>query len=118
MQGLDIQDLLKRIDQLLNVLNMITKDLADISESLKTHTSARLSHTEPKEKTRAINQMKRLFPRDLGDMLTFQEDNKYVLIKPRRYLGADNFSKIASIIREAGGEYISAGKESHFRIQK
>ena len=31
---------------------------------------------------------------------------------------AENFAKIASIVRGAGGEYISAGKESHFRIPK
>ncbi|NIV44534.1 hypothetical protein GWN49_06630 [Candidatus Bathyarchaeota archaeon] len=48
----------------------------------------------------------------------FEEKKEYVSIKPRQYLGSDNFAKIASIIRDEGGEYISAGKESHFRVPK
>lgn len=57
-----------------------------------------------------------LFPKDLEAMLTFEETGNYIVIKPRQYLGSENFSKIAAIVREANGEYISAGKESHFRI--
>lgn len=59
-----------------------------------------------------------LFPKDLEEMLTFEESGKYIVVKPRRYLGSKNFARIASIIREAGGEYVSAGKESHFRVLK
>jgi hypothetical protein len=31
-------------------------------------------------------------------------------------LGSENFAKIAAIVREAGGEYISMGEQSHFRL--
>jgi hypothetical protein len=51
-------------------------------------------------------------------MLTFEEKDDYIIIKPKQFLGSDNFSKIASKVRENGGEYISAGKGSHFRIPK
>jgi hypothetical protein len=40
------------------------------------------------------------------------------MVKPRQFLGSENFAKIASIARGMGGDYISAGKESHFRIPK
>jgi len=34
-------------------------------------------------------------------------------------LGSDNFRRVASIIRDQlSGEYISAGKDSHFRVPK
>ncbi len=66
----------------------------------------------------SIDDIKTLFPKDLEEMLTFEDSQGYIIVKPRQYLGSDNFSKIASIIREAGGEYISAGKQSHFRIPK
>jgi len=51
-------------------------------------------------------------------MLHFEEEAEYIIIKPRRFLGSENFAKIASIVRGAGGEYISAGKESHFRVSR
>jgi len=57
-----------------------------------------------------------LFPKDLVDMLIFEEQGDAIIIRPRQYLGRENFAKIAAIVREAGGEYVSAGKESHFRI--
>ncbi len=51
-------------------------------------------------------------------MLMFEEMEEYIIIKPRQYLGSENFAKIASIVREEDGEYISAGRESHFRLPK
>jgi hypothetical protein len=64
----------------------------------------------------AIEKVKALFPADIAELLTFQEQAGYVIIKPKQYLGAEFFANVARIIREAGGEYISAGKDSHFRI--
>lgn len=76
------------------------------------------SKGEPKQTTSAIDAAKNLFPKDLADILLFEEKEEYIVINPRQYLGSDNFAKIAAIVREAGGEYISAGKESHFRVPK
>lgn len=59
-----------------------------------------------------------MFPQELEGLLTFTDKDDFIIIKPRQYLGSENFAKIASIIRGAGGEYISAGKDSHFRIPK
>jgi len=74
--------------------------------------------TPAKQETQApkTQEARTLFPKDLEELLTFEETASYIVIKPRQYFGSENFSKIASIVREAGGEYISAGKESHFRI--
>lgn len=65
-----------------------------------------------------IENAKVLFTQELESMLSFTETEKYVEIRPRQYLGSENFAKIAAIVRDAGGEYISAGKESHFRVPK
>jgi len=59
-----------------------------------------------------------LFPEDLESMLDFKDDGDYVTVKPKQFLGSDNFSKIASVVRSAGGEYVSAGKGSHFKVPK
>jgi len=73
---------------------------------------------KPKKKGEAVENVRMLFPKDLEEVLMFEAKGEYIVIKPRQYLGSENFAKIASIVRDAGGEYISAGKESHFRIQK
>jgi len=59
-----------------------------------------------------------LFPEDLRNLLSFEEQADAIIIRPRQYLGSENFAKIAAVVREASGEYISAGKNSHFRIPK
>jgi len=70
----------------------------------------------PVKAPKTLDRIKTLFPTDLREMLSFTESGEYHIIKPLNYLGSDTFAKIASIIREAGGEYVSAGKESHFRV--
>jgi hypothetical protein len=116
---LSTEELLERIDELLNVLKMVSRDLADISTELK---AAGVPEAAPKpmptEGIRTTEDIRVLFPKDLEEMLTFEESGEYIVVKPRQYLGSDNFAKIASTLREAGGEYISAGKQSHFRIPR
>ena len=124
---LSAEELLERIDELLNVLKMISRDLSEVSKSLKTVTvpsapevSAAPATPTPTGAavTRGVEDVKMLFSKDLEDMLTFEEKGEFIVVKPRQYLGSDNFGKIASIIRGVGGEYISAGKQSHFRVPK
>ena len=57
-----------------------------------------------------------LFPEDLRRLLSFEQKADAVIIKPRQFLGSENFAKIADIVKQQGGEYVSAGKNSHFRI--
>jgi len=119
------EDLAQRIDQLLVVLREISEDLADISKHLKATgaptpapaTAAPATPT-PTVRTRSIADVRTIFPKELENMLTFEEKENYIVIKPRQYLGSENFAKIASLVRSAGGEYISAGKESHFRVSR
>jgi hypothetical protein len=65
-----------------------------------------------------ISRIKSMFPEDIEAMLTFVDDGTFIKMKPRQYLGSDCFAKVASIVRGIGGEYVSAGKDSHFRFRK
>ncbi len=119
------EEVVQKIDQLLTILKDISDDLADISKQLKTTlapagTPVTVTPTPVASsgRGRSINDVKAVFPKELEDMLFFEESGNDIIIKPRRFLGSENFSKIASLVRSAGGEYISAGKESHFRIPK
>ena len=116
-----IEELSQRIDQLLNVLNMISNDLAEISKSLKAVSPPTATPTipsAPMEGIRSAKEVRESFSSDLEEMLTFEETEDHVVITPRGFLGSDNFARIASIVRSLGGEYISAGKNSHFKVPK
>ena len=120
-----IEELARRVDQLLVVLKEISEDLAEISKHLKatglpTPAPATISPAEPTPtaRMRSVADLRTMFPKELENMLTFEETGKYIVIKPRQYLGSENFAKIASLVRSSGGEYVSAGKESHFRVSR
>jgi hypothetical protein len=57
-----------------------------------------------------------LFPIELRDLLIFSKQNGKIVIKPRHILSPDNFSQVTGIVKGAGGQYVSAGRNSHFEI--
>ena len=114
------------MNDLLVVMETIAKDLRELVNTLKS-TAIPQPLTQPQPpppqapapaEIRKIEDVRMMFPSELEDLLAFEEEENYIIVKPRQYLGGENFAKIASIVRGAGGEYISAGKESHFRIPK
>jgi len=117
------EELAQRIDQVLIVLKEISQDLTDILKNLKA-TGAIAPAPAPAApaplatRMRTVADLRTVFPTELESMLFFEDTGKYIVIKPRQYLGSENFAKIASLVRGEGGEYISAGKESHFRVPK
>lgn len=68
--------------------------------------------------SKSLEGVKALFPEELKKLLSFEELEDYIVITPLGFLGTELFSKVASIVRDAGGEYVSAGKKSHFTIEK
>lgn len=65
-----------------------------------------------------IEKVEELFPDDLRAKLTFEAQPDATIVRPKRFLGPEVFSKVASIIKELGGSYISVGKNSHFKIPR
>jgi len=115
------QELARKIDELLNVLNVISVDLAEVSRSLKSVSGLAAAPTvsiTPAGKLNGIKDVEQAFSSELAGMLLFEENGRFIIVKPRRFLGSDNFAKIASVVRDLGGEYVSAGRNSHFKITK
>jgi hypothetical protein len=119
--------LVERIDELLVVLNRVSEDLRAVSASIKAvvapqvtqqapQAPAQVSSETPAEKL--LEDVRMAFPEDLEHMLTFEDRDDYIMVKPKQFLGSENFAKIASAVRGMGGEYISAGRDSHFRVYK
>jgi len=129
-----VEEIVRRLDEVLPVLKSLLSDLQEISKSLRSISptptpSAPIPQLSPMPEApkmstptagrgRGVQDVRMMFPQELEDLLNFTEKDDYIMIKPRQYLGSENFAKIASIIRGAGGQYISAGKDSHFRIPK
>lgn len=76
---------------------------------------------ESKEKPKGAQapiQVRQYFPKELEELLSFEEQGKWIKVSPKRFLGSENFARIATIVRDLSGEYVSAGKNSHFKILK
>ena len=73
---------------------------------------------QPAAKDITLENVRMTFPESLASMMTFQDRDGMIVLRPRQFLGSENFAKIASVVRGLGGEYVSAGKQSHFRVSK
>ena len=131
-----LNQLMEQVDEILLVLNRVSEDLRSISASMKslavgqitqpatqpsatTHAPAQAPPSAPQiSKQRSLDDIRMSFPEELEARLGFEEKGDYIIIKPKSFLGSENFAKIASAVRGMGGEYISAGKDSHFRVPK
>ena len=122
-----LEKLAERIDELLVVLSRISEDLRSMSESIKSAVGSQAAQPAPQtpmavshkiHENKSVEDVRMAFPEDLETLLSFQEKDDYIMVKPRQFLGSENFAKIASAVRGMGGEYISAGKDSHFRVPK
>ena len=126
-----LENLLERIDEILLVLKGISDDLRTVSASLKSMAVSQITHhtgtapqtvaqpsSEVSGKPKSLDDVRMSFPEDLENLLIFEEKADYIMVKPKQFLGSENFAKIASAVRGMGGEYISAGRDSHFRVPK
>jgi len=130
-----LNQLLGRVDELLVTLGKVSEELRSISASMKSLAVGQITQpttlTAPKPavqapstapptgaRQRSLEDIRMSFPEELEARLGFDEKDDYITIKPKMFLGSENFAKIASAVRGMGGEYISAGKDSHFRVPK
>jgi hypothetical protein len=125
-----LNQLLAKVDEIQLTLNKVSEDLRSISASMKSMAVGQITQppahvpapapTPPREpsKQRSVDEIRMSFPEELEARLSFEEKGDYIIIKPKQFLGSENFAKIASASRGMGGEYISAGKDSHFRVPK
>jgi hypothetical protein len=140
-----LNQLLQKVDEITISLTKISEELRSVSSSLKSlavgqitsqptvhvtrvqiqpsspstlTTPPSASASSPSAKQRSLDDVRMSFPEELETRLSFEEKGDFTIIKPKQFLGSENFAKIASAVRGMGGEYISAGKESHFRVPK
>ena len=122
-----LNEIAGKVDKILKSLSDISEEMRSVSASMKTLAGGQITQPpiaqalappETGVKQRSIDDIRMSFPEELEARLSFDEKGEYIIIKPKQFLGSENFAKIASAVRGMGGEYISAGKDSHFRVPK
>lgn len=79
---------------------------------MKTDGDCEMSESKPE----SAEDVKTMLGSEITKYLAISQHEQTIVIKPRQFLGRDLFGKIARKIREMGGVYVSAGKQSHFEI--
>jgi len=126
-----LNELAGKVEELTVKIAKVSEELKSVSTSLKSLASGQINQPAPPaqtvqapaapstaQKLRTLDDIRMSFPEELESMLGFEEKGDYIIIKLMSFLGSEKFAKIASAVRGMGGEYISAGKESHFRVPK
>jgi hypothetical protein len=127
-----LNELAGKVEELTIKLAKVSEELKSVSTSLKSLATGQINPpAQPTiqtvqapatpatgQKLRTLDDIRMSFPEELESLLGFEEKGDYIIIKLMGFLGSEKFAKIASAVRGMGGEYISAGKESHFRVPK
>ncbi len=127
-----LNELAGKVEELTIKLAKVSEELKFVSTTLKSLATGQINPpAQPTiqtvqapatpatgQKLRTLDDIRMSFPEELESLLGFEEKGDYIIIKLMGFLGSEKFAKIASAVRGMGGEYISAGKESHFRVPK
>ena len=71
------------------------------------------AYKEP-NKPLSAKEIEKLFPKNLLNVISIEENKGSIVVKPKKFLGKERFSEVAAIVKEANGKYVSAGRDSHF----
>jgi len=99
-----VDSLIKRVDELVVILSGIQEDLRQVSVSLKSLAVQQitqpvaapppLSLSQPSavagaprtpERSKALEDARTMFPDELENLLSFEEKDDYIIIKPRQF---------------------------------
>ena len=102
-----LNQLMGKVDEILLTLSKVSEELRSISASMKslavgqiTQPTAQAPMSAPTaERKRSLDDIRMSFPEELESRLSFEEKGDYIIIKPKQFLGSENFAKIASAVR-------------------
>ena len=104
------------LEDFTDMLNALEAAVAKMKQQIaKLVGVAEQAQQKPAQQSEQLERLKQMFG-ELADYLSFDVREGKAVVAPRKFLGSENFAKIARIMREHGGQYISAGKESRFEI--
>ena len=63
-----------------------------------------------------LNVLSKRLGRSASDFLDVDVEGEFLVVRPKAFLGSELFSDVLAVVKEYGGEYVSNGKLSHFRV--
>ena len=113
----------KEFDKVVEVLAEIRNWLEEANEIVKMIDELIGMHVDRLEgktieTTPKLEDIKKAFPNELLSKIEITESEGMIIIKPKGFLGSKLFASLAEVCKQLGAEYISAGRDSHFRIIK
>ena len=101
----------EKLDSLIAGQDAIMRQIEEIKQFIK--------GLVPPEEELTVDQVKQALQAYQKDLI-FSETDLNIIIRPNSCLGKDKFKSISSVLRslQPATEYVSAGKESHFRVPK
>jgi uncharacterized protein with HEPN domain len=109
-----VDELVKRMEDELAVLELIIRNLRDLGEALK-----RLVNECKSQCDVSVETVQGMIPEKLHAYLGLGEEGEYVTVNINRRLNVEQFKAVvAFVIRRLGGEYVSLGGTGYFMIPK
>ena len=101
----------EKLDSLIAGQDAIMQQIEEIKQFIK--------GLVPPEEELTVDQVKQALQAYQKDLI-FSETDMSIIVRPDGYLGRDKFKSISSVLRslQPATEYVSAGKDSHFRVPK
>lgn len=90
-----------------------TDDLNQTFNEVKTHV---FQLQKEKRNLDIVQKVKERFLDKWVERIEFSRQGNFIIVKTKQYLNTDDFEELRAVIRDFGGEYVSAGKDSHFKI--
>ena len=97
-------DITQRLRDSADLLNRVAKDLIIIAKDLRPPIT--------------VESVQGLFSEEQLGVLKVSDEGEFVKVTLLKYLVGDKFADIAGRVKDVEGEWVSQGKESHFRIPK
>jgi len=106
-----------KLDQRIIRIEEPFTDIPNLFGKLKIALESR-SWNEYKTRVDPLGSVRQRFPSVLQQLLSFQQKDEYVIIKPSVFLDDNNFQRALSIVKELGGEYIPTEdpQKRYFRV--
>lgn len=106
-------------EEVLKVLVIIAAEVKAINQNMKTlmemKQAAPVSAPVQNSIDPKIQKIIDALGEDSSKVVVERKGDQYI-VKAKSFLGNQTFAKIATAIKGFGGQYISAGKESHFKV--
>jgi len=103
---------MSKIDELVPIAERLRKVLDDLTQFIQKYEPTTSNGEDNKEPT---------FPDALASLVNMTSSGNVWIVKPTKFLGAENFAMIANIVKQYGGKYnksMAKGQSGYFEIPK